>query len=141
MILWDVNLWVYAFRADSPRHVTSRDLLTQTMDRQEPYLFSPMVAASFLRLVTNPRVFRQPSDLDESCEFIDAVQAAPGAHMVDIDGMTWGIFKHLGLVNRSVANAIPDAMLAALAIRHDAMFVTADAGFKAYQGLRLELIA
>jgi len=55
VILWDVNLWVYAFRSDSPMHETA--------------LFCPYVVTSFLRLVTNPRIFSQPSRVEEAWGF------------------------------------------------------------------------
>lgn len=37
-------------------------------------------------------------------------------------------------------NEVPDALLAALAVRYDAQFVTADSGFKRFKSLRLKLL-
>lgn len=79
MILWDVNIWVYAFRADSPMHRDSRSRMAQTLQEQVPFLFVPQIAASFLRLVTNPRIFREPSGLEEARAFAEALQSAPSS--------------------------------------------------------------
>lgn len=54
--------------------------------------------------------------------------------------MTYGVFRHITLTGGETAHAVPDALLAALAIRHDAVLLSADAGFKRYQGLRVELL-
>ncbi|THB65435.1 MAG: hypothetical protein D6B26_03815 [Spirochaetaceae bacterium] len=51
-----------------------------------------------------------------------------------------GVFKHICIAAGAAGNSVPDALLAAAAIRHEAEFVTMDAGFKRYAGLRLRLL-
>jgi toxin-antitoxin system PIN domain toxin len=140
MIFWDVNLWVYAFRADSPLHEAARNELEESAQAGDSFLFCPHVAASFLRLVTNSRIFVHPSALEEAWAFVDVLEARAHAIKVEVDLMTFGIFKHLTLVSRTLANEIPDALLASLAIRHDATFVTADRRFERYDGLPLRIL-
>jgi toxin-antitoxin system PIN domain toxin len=135
MILWDVNLWVYAFRSDSPWHRIARAELEAGLHSGDAYLFCPYVAASFLRLVTNPRIFIQPSRLEQGWAFADLLESSERAFRADIDSMTYGIFKHVCLVSRAVGNDLPDALLAAIAIRHGATFVTMDRGFARFAGL------
>jgi len=135
MILWDVNLWVYAFRSDSPLHELARAELDGGSRSGDGYLFCPWVAASFLRLVTNPRVFVRPSGIDEAWAFADVLESRERTVRAEIDPMTYGVFKHVCLVSRVAGNDVPEALLAALAIRHDATFVTADRGFERFQGL------
>ena len=141
MRLWDVNLWVYAFRSDSPLHGKALDSIQTVLDRRESFLFSPGIAASFLRLVTNPRIFKLPSPIAEAWLFVDALESHPSAVPADMDPMAFGIFKHLCLAADAAGNTIPDAYLAALAIRQDAVFVTADRGFEIFKGLELEIVA
>lgn len=141
MKLWDVNLWVYAFRVDSPLHERARGLMVEAFERREPFLFCPSVASSFMRLVTNPRIFVEPSDWREAWEFVDWLESHPASRFAEFDGMAFGIFKHLCLVEGAAGNVVPDAFLAALAIRHDATLVTADAGMRRWKGTDLELIA
>ena len=140
MRLWDVNLWVYAFRADSPLHVRVRSILIDELDAREPFLFSPSAASSFLRLVTNPRIFKEPSEWREAWTFIDWLEAHPAAIFAPFDAVAFGIFKHLCLVAGARGNEVPDAFFAALALRHDATLLTADAGMKRWQGVDVAMV-
>ena len=140
MILWDVNLWVYAFRADSPLHAAARAEL-EDVSRSQRYLFCPHVAASFLRLVTNRRVFLEPSRPEEAWAFVDELESRELSVRTDIDPMTFGVFKHLCLVSRAHGNEVPDALLASIAIRNDATLVTADRSFARYTGLACRFLA
>ena len=140
MKLWDVNLWVYAFRKDSPLHEESRRELKIGYSQEEGFLFSPYVAASFLRIVTNPKIFKVPSSIEEAWEFIDFVESQPLARHKGADDMTYGIFKHICLVHGAAGNVVPDAFLAALAIRYNCEFVTADGEFLRYKGLVCRLL-
>jgi len=139
--LWDVNLWVYAFRADSPFHEASRSALITALEGRENFIFCPSVAASFLRLVTNPRIFKCPSPAAEAWSFIDWLEAHPSAVFAEADEMTFGIWKHLCLVAGAVGNDVPAAYLAAIALRNDAKLMTMDAGMKRWAGVTVEVIA
>lgn len=141
MTLWDVNLWVYAFRADSPFHEASRSRLTTELEGRSSFIFCPSVASSFLRLVTNPRIFKCPSSVAEAWSFIDWLEAHPSAVFAEADEMTFGIWKHLCLVAGAVGNDVPDAYLAAIALRNDATLVTMDAGMKRWAGVSVEVLA
>jgi uncharacterized protein len=55
--------------------------------------------------------------------------------------MILGTFKHLCRMSRAAGKDIPDALLASIAIRHDATFVTADRKFERVGGLTLRLLA
>jgi hypothetical protein len=138
--LWDVTLLVYAFRADSPAHERVRSTLVESLEREEQFLFCPSVASSFLRLVTNSRIFVQPSTPSEAWNFLDYLESHPAAVFAQADAMTFGIFKQLCLASSAAGNAVPDAFLAALAIRHDAVLITADAGMRRYQGVKVTIV-
>ena len=141
MRLWDVNLWVYAFRADSPLHVRSHALLSESLERREGFIFCPAVALSFLRIVTNPRVFVEPSAPADAWRFVSHLESHAAALFADADAMTFGIFKHLCLVAKAMGNAMPDAYLAAIALRRNATLVTADAGMRRFKGVAVEVVA
>ena len=140
MILWDVNLWVYAFRADSPYHPKAYKEITKDLEGSEPVVFSPAVAASFLRLVTNVKIYIEPSGTREAWQFIDYTRDHPLSVFHNFDDMAFGIFKHICLTGGDAGNAVPDALLAALAVRHDCVFTTFDTGFRRYSGLNLRLL-
>jgi uncharacterized protein len=138
--LWDVNLWVYAFRPDSPHHDSVHAALVDSLERRESFLFCPIVASSFIRLVTNPRIFNSPSGYAEAWSFVDYLETHLASVFADVDAMSFGIFKHLCLVAKAQGNWVPDALLAAIALRRDATLVSADSGFERFQGLDLELM-
>ncbi|MFW6291233.1 MAG: PIN domain-containing protein, partial [Spirochaetota bacterium] len=119
------------FRADSPYHEQAYGIIAGALERGSAYLFYPFVAASFLRLVTNTRIFREPSEPAEAWRFADHLETANGAH---------ALFRHLGLTTNAAGNAVPDAMIAAAAMRYDAELVTADEGFRQYAGLKLRVV-
>lgn len=140
MILWDVNLWIFAFRPDSPYHEKSKEILHEGLLGRKQFLFSPHVASSFLRLVTNPKIFIEPSHIDEAWVFVEILENLQNAIYAEMDQMTFGIFKHLSLIHRAKGNEVPDILLAALAIRYDAVLFTADRGFSRFRELKLQLI-
>ena len=140
MILWDVNILVYAFRHDSPYHRQSRQLIADTRGRGEPFLTSALVAASFVRLVTNDRIFSMPSASDEAWRFLGFLEADSLARFAAVDSQVYSIFRHLCLTTNARGNRVPDALLAALAIRNGTRFVTGDRGFDVFAGLDLEVI-
>ncbi len=141
MILWDVNLWVYAFRADSPLHSVARETLNEPIVTREPFLFYPFVAASFMRLVTNPTIFVEPSDVYESWRFLDTLETNPAAKHAEVDRQTYAMFKHLCLVTQASGNDVPDALLAASALRHGALLITTDKDLLRYPGIEVRLIS
>jgi predicted nucleic acid-binding protein len=106
----------------------------------EQFLFSPSVVSSFLRLVTNPRIYKQPSSISDAWAFVDWLEAHPASVFVESDAMTFGIFKHLCLASGAAGTAIPDAFLAAIALRHDASLKTMDSGMKRYKGVDIVLL-
>ena len=140
MILWDVNILVYAFRSDSPLHSEARNCVEGTLSEAAAFLYCPSIAASFLRLVTNARIFLTPSDLGEGWMFLDYLERRPSAYFADIDERTYALFRHLTLVGGSRGNDVPDALLAETALRHDALLVTADTALSRFPGLSIKIV-
>ena len=93
-----------------------------------------------MRLVTNPRIFKTPSTVEEAWRFIVHIEEQPAAVYADVDAMTFGVFKHLSQLCSCIGNDVPDALLAASAIRPDAELLTAGAGFGRFPGLRVKML-
>ena len=137
MLLPDVNVYISAFRRESPRHEAHQVWLEDTLNDVEPVGVSGLVLSAFLRIVTNPRIYRVPSTPEAAVGFCDAVRAAPASVPVEPGSRHWSTFSSLVTTQRLRANDVPDAYLAALALEHDATLVTTDRGFARYGGLRL----
>lgn len=128
----DVNVLIAASRSDHPHHKVAllalSDAVAACADGASLKLM-PMAVASFLRLVTNPRIFVQPTPVEDALSFIDALLALPGVDTPAL-GAEWPIFRQLCLEKRLNANAIPDAWLAAAVVQLGEHLITFDADFK-----------
>jgi uncharacterized protein len=60
VILIDVNILVYASNAESGHHTVSRDWLDGQLSGSAPVGLPWSSLLAFLRIATNPRVFRSP---------------------------------------------------------------------------------
>lgn len=129
----DVNVLVAASRGDHPHHKTAYACLNEAVaacaDGASLKLM-PMVVASFLRLVTNPKIFVQPTPIQNALEFLDALFAVPGVEMPPL-GAEWPTLRQLCMEKNLAANNIPDAWLAAAVIQLGEHLVTFDADFGA----------
>ncbi|MGH4012982.1 MAG: type II toxin-antitoxin system VapC family toxin [Pseudonocardiaceae bacterium] len=136
MLLADVNVFIYAHRPESPRSAETGEWLTDVLDGDELFGVSELVLSSFLRIVTNHRVYREPTPPALALEFCDAVLAAPAAIPVRAGTRHWSIFSALCRQVGARGNVVPDAFHAALAIENGATWVTTDRGFARFPGLR-----
>jgi len=136
MRLVDVNVLVYAFREDAPGHTAHRAWLEGMLGSDEAYAVSDHVLASFLRIVTHPRVFHPATPTDLALVFAAAIRDRPNAVPVAPGGRHWGIFTTLCRDVEARGNLIPDAWLAALAIEHGCEFVTTDRDYARFSQLR-----
>jgi predicted nucleic acid-binding protein len=77
MILPDVNVLVHAFRSDSPDHEVCRAWLDSVANGEARYGMAPQVLSSVVRVTTHPKVFVQPSRLDEVLSFCNILLGQP----------------------------------------------------------------
>jgi toxin-antitoxin system PIN domain toxin len=136
VLLADVNAFIYAHRPESPRAPEHRAWLTEALRGPEPFGVSELVLASFLRIVTNHRVYREPTPPRIALDFCAAVLGAPSAVAVRPGPRHWRLFNDLCDTVGARGNTVPDAYLAALALEHGATWVTTDRGFGRFPGLR-----
>lgn len=138
MLLPDVNIFLYARRRQSVRHDEYREWLESRLSGPEPFGVSELVLSSFMRIVTNYRVYQEPTSPEAALRFCRTVLAAPAAVPLRPGPRHWEIFSSLCEATKARGNVVPDAYLAALAIEHGAIWVTADTGFARFPGLRME---
>lgn len=135
----DVNVLVYAHRPESPKHAEWRNWLDAARSGPERLGLIGAVATGFLRIVTHPRVFDQPTPIDVALEFVDALRAAPAVADVGPGPRHWQLVSELCRATGATGNRVPDAALAAISLEQGATFVTADHGFARYEGLRVDI--
>ena len=136
MLLPDVNILVYAQREDLPAHGSAKSWLESSLNSGEPVgLFDPTLA-SFLRIVTNWRIFKVPTPLPMALSFIEILRVAPAARPLNAGANHWEIFARLCRDTNAGGDDVPDAFLAALAIENDCEFISTDTGFSRFTGLK-----
>lgn len=127
----DVNVLVAASRSDHPHHRQAIGWLRPALAgcaKGARLDILPMVASGFLRLVTHPKVFAQPTPTDAAVAFLDALLARPGVEMPAL-GREWAGLRRLCLDAGLCGNDIPDAWIAAAVHAMEGHLVTFDRGF------------
>ena|SRR5208282_817436 len=136
MILPDVNVLVYAYRKDSPRHAEYRAWLENLLDGGQTFGISDLVLSGFLRVVTHPRIFNPPTPLPEAWRFVDALRQVPQCISTSPGPRHWEIFKELAQGVDAKGNVIADAFHAALAVENGAEWITTDRDFARFPKLK-----
>jgi toxin-antitoxin system PIN domain toxin len=137
MLLPDVNVCVYAIREDSiAEHEAYRAWIGDVLTGDEPIGISELVLSGVIRLVTNHRVFRQPSSTAQALDACHALRSARAAIPLRPGPRHWDIFVSLCTEVGAKANTVSDAYHAALAIENGATWITTDRGFARFPGLR-----
>ncbi len=136
MILPDVNVLVYAFRADSPQHGAYAAWITDVVNGPHAYGMAPQVLASFVRVVTNRKVFLRPSQLDAALIFAGVLLGQPHCQVIQPGARHWAVFTDLCRSAGATGNLVADAWLAALAIESGCEWITTDRDYARFAGLR-----
>lgn len=135
MLLFDVNVLVYAHKSGSEHHEEYLDWLNHVIEGPAPYGLSELALSGFVRIVTHPRIFDQPSSLDEAFGFANAIRSRDNAVILRPGSRHWQIFEDCCRGGRVRGSMVADAYHAALAIETGSTWVTADSGFARFPGL------
>jgi hypothetical protein len=136
MILPDVNVLLYAHRADMPLHEKYRDWLRMSLEDDEPLALVDVVLSGVVRVGTDHRVFISPSTIDEVFAFLADLQSNPTTVHVRPGPGALAVFERVCREGGVRGADVSDAYLAAVAIDGGCTLVTADRGFARFPGLR-----
>lgn len=138
MILVDANLLIYAHVTSFPEHKAAHRWLDEALNGRAQVGMPWPSLLSFLRIVTNPRVFERPESTADAraqvaawldCETVWVPQPSD---------------RHAAVLDRFLAlpgmrgDLVPDAHLAALAVEHGLTLCSTDGDFARFPGLRWE---
>lgn len=133
----DVNVLVYAHREDVKDHMAYRDWLESVITSETAYGFSELVLSGFIRVVTHPKVFENPTPLEMAMAFSEQIRSAGSALCLRPGENHWALFLRCMKSINAKGNDIPDAYHAALALEWDCDWITTDKGFRRFNGLRV----
>lgn len=136
MLLIDVNVLVYAYRADAPDHAAYRRWLQGVLDAEAPFGVSELVLSGVVRVATHPRVFSPPSPVGHALQFVESVRSQPNCILVAPGPRHWEIFARLCRSSQAKGNLVADAYHAALAIESGSEWITTDGDYARFPGLR-----
>jgi toxin-antitoxin system PIN domain toxin len=137
MLAPDVNVLVYAHRAELPEHAACRRWLEGVVNADSAFGLADVVLSGFLRMVTHPRIFSSPTPLADALAEASALRGQPNRVPLEPGPRHWGIFERLCSESRARGSLVADAYLAALAIESGCEWVTTDRDFTRFSGLRV----
>jgi len=138
MILVDANLLVYAHVATFPQHDKARAWLDDRLNGTAPVGIPWPSILAFARLVTNPRIFERPENMEAAWKQVEEWLDCPPVWIPQPTERHREILGPLLTTQTVRANLVPDAHLAALAIEHALVLCSTDGDFGRFQDLRWE---
>ena len=117
-----------------PEHERYAAWLKALVGAPEPFAVAEVVLAGFLRIVTNPKIFRPATPMPRAVAFCRALVEWPRAVFVAPSRAHWDLFlKMSGAVEGAL---VSDAYIAAQAIEHGCELITTDSDFARFPSLR-----
>lgn len=138
MLMPDVNVLVHAHRADLDAHDAYRGWLDDVVNGPEPFGLSLLVAVGFVRVVTNGRIFDDPTPVPQALAVIDVLASHPGCRLSFLSADHWKRVADLCRATSATGKLVADAQHAAVAMAEGATWVTRDTDFSRFEehGLR-----
>lgn len=119
MFVVDTNVLVYAADSGVPEHARCRALVEQWRRRHGAWFLTWGIAYEFLRVVTHPRVMRQPWTMEAGVGFLAALQDSPGlTFLVPTSRHTAVLEEVVADVPALAGNIIHDTQTAVLMREH-----------------------
>ena len=140
MILPDVNVLVYAFRADEPNHPVARHWLEGVLRGDTKFGLSKMLLSALVRVTTNRRSYHTPAHLNDAFAFCEDMLGQPHCQLIEPGEQHWDIFRRLCIETNTRGPDITDAWYAALAIEWGCEWVTFDRDFLKFPSLSCTLL-
>jgi toxin-antitoxin system PIN domain toxin len=135
-MLVDANLLLYSADESSARHEEASAWIAEVLGgaRQVGVPWSSLSA--FLRISTNPRVFRSPLDAGAAWSFVDSLLAQETVWVPAPTPRHAEVFRQLMKRHQAGANLVSDVELAALAYEHGLTVCSADHDFARFTEIR-----
>jgi toxin-antitoxin system PIN domain toxin len=135
MNLFDVNVLIYAHRSDTQSHSSVRRWFEREMSGPSSFMMSELVLSNFVRIVTNPRVFKVPTPLGIVLREVEQIRENPLCLTVNPGKRHFDLFLRLCRQGDAKGNLVTDAYLAALAIENGCRWCTFDRDYARFPGL------
>lgn len=136
MILIDANLLLYAKVKDYPHHHQARHWLEDQLNSGKQVGLPWPTLLAFIRIGTNPKAFDRPLSIRDAWSQVSKWLAVPTVWIPLPTDRHAVILSGLLQDTEALANLVPDAHLAALAIEHGLTLQSTDGDFARFPQLQ-----
>jgi hypothetical protein len=136
LIAVDTNVLVYAHRPGSSHHELAADWLRHLAEGPVPWGLPVFVLGEFVRVVTHPKIFAEPSSLDVAFGFVAAVLESPTLRLLTPGERFVALFEECVRRAEARGNLAFDAQIAAVCREAGAAsLLTRDRDFLRFPGI------
>jgi toxin-antitoxin system PIN domain toxin len=136
MILPDINVLIYAHNRADKRFKLANRWLTEILNGPSQVGFCWETLNGFVRISTNPRL-DAPISLRQGLSIIRAWLDTPNAVIVGQSARHLDVIEEVATGSNAHGPLYSDAVLAAIAIEHNAVLATTDRDFRRFKGLKV----
>lgn len=137
MIAADTNLLVMFQRLEFPQHPQAVSLIQGLAEGNGLWAIPWPCVHEFLAVVTNPRIFKQPTPPKVALESMAALMESPSLRLLHEGPAYWPYLKQCLASGRVTGARIHDARIAALCLAHGVKELwTADRDFSQFPDLK-----
>lgn len=137
MVAPDINRLLYAYNRAADEHELAKRWWEDLLSDAGPVGILWVVTLGFIRLMSHPKVLRDPLPIDECVDHVAEWFQRDCVLPLEPGPRHWPILSSLLSRLRVGGNLVTDAHLAALAIEHNAELHSNDTDFTRFAGLRL----
>jgi uncharacterized protein len=139
VIALDTNILVYARREETTHHADAKSILHELAEGDEPWALPWPCVYEYLRVVTHPRVFDPPTELEAALEDLESLMESPSLVLLGEGPSHFGHLAQSVREGNARGNLAHDAHIAALAVEHGVGELwTSDRDFARFPGVRIK---
>ena len=137
MIAVDTNIMVAFHRTEYDHHPVAVEAITALAEGTIPWGIPWPCVHEFIAVVTNPRIFIQPTEITVAVTVMDTVMESPTLRMLGEGPAYWSKLRHLLLESKVTGARVHDARIAAICMEHRVECLwTADRDFSRFPALK-----
>jgi uncharacterized protein len=137
LIALDSNLLIYAHRRDTEQYLSARAQLEDLAMGRAPWAIPYPCVHEFIRNVTDPRIYADPTSLDRAFDQVSAWMDSPTLRLLGEGRAHLKLLGDVAREGRVRGAAIHDARIAAICLEHGVSELwTADRDFGRFPSLK-----
>lgn len=137
MIAVDTNILVAFHRLEYPHHGQAADCLRTLAESPATWCMPWPCVHEFTAVVTNGRIFKNPTPVHEALDVMTALMESPSLRMLSESAGYWQVFAELTAQSKVTGGRVHDARIAALCLHHRVSELwTADRDFSRFPALK-----